>query len=610
MMEKTREAIVDTYRQILDKLMSASIEVDRAVDPGMGIVEKRDIRTQIMRMQADFRTAEYAVPDADEWNVCRVVFFGETNAGKSTLIEALRLYYGTAVRTAHIAWGAIIGNGKEDWTKKPAYYDVRVGSCTMRLTDLPGIEGVLEGKEPDFSKDIGDELSKANVVLYIAGNGKKPERETLEKLKCYLRQDARVYAVCNVHCKGKKNRDPAVDGVYADELARKMGDVRREAAVQTAAALKEVLGENYQGVYAINAELAFAGAAYDETCGKTLIAAERERLVQDQEIYACEFDGSYQGMRAASRLEMIVELLQEWARDFPTACYEQQRRKLRRLIGELTTRDEETVGALAVLSDLQAQMEREYRAYDSARAEACSAQQMFAWAIVEIPKKIASKYRSKYQAAMYKAIENEWDGSISEKYVKQFMNAHEEEMQKFIAEEAQKKINAASSVLQEKYEHLNEKIQSVGQMGFGSAAGMAFSGGFQYKGTGLKENLWNGVDLGLNGLALGGALAALFSTGVAVVITIPAIIAFAAAKYFMGKDERTAKAKAAAKELFAKQEDRLTAKLIEKLNELDLVGKVRTKTYDKFSQTVEQHSRATQEIGVVVKDLRHFFGVK
>lgn len=610
-MEKTRKVIVDTYRQILDKLMSASIEVDRAADPGMGSVEKKDIRTQIMRMQADFRTAEYAVPDADEWNVCRVVFFGETNAGKSTLIEALRLYYGTAVRTAHIAWGAIIGNGKEDWTKKPAYYDVRVGSCTMRLTDLPGIEGVLEGKEPDFSKDIGDELSKANVVLYIAGNGKKPERETLEKLKCYLRQDARVYAVCNVHCKGKKNRDPAVDGVYADELARKMGDVRREAAVQTAAALKEVLGENYQGVYAINAELAFAGAAYDETCGKTLIAAERERLVQDQEIYACEFDGSYQGMRAASRLEMIVELLQEWARDFPTACYEQQRRKLRRLIGELTTRDEETVGALAVLSNLQAQMEREYRAYASALAEACSAQQMFTWAIVEIPKKIASKYRSKYQAAMYKAIEKEWDGSISEKYVKQFMNAHAEEMQKFIAEEAQKKIDAARSVLQEKYEHLNDKIQSVGQMGFGSATGMAFSGrGFQYKGTDLKENLWNGVDLGLNGLALGGALAALFSTGVAVVITLPVIIGFAALKHIKGKEERIAKAKAAAKDLFAEQERKITYKLIEKLNELDLVGKVRTKTYDKFSQTVEQHSRATQEIGVVVKDLRHFFGVK
>lgn len=470
---------------------------------------------------------------------------------------------------------------------------------------------MLEGKEPDFSKDIGDELSKANVVLYIAGNGKKPERETLEKLKCYLRQDARVYAVCNVHCKGKKNRDPAVDGVYADELARKMGDVRREAAVQTAAALKEVLGENYQGVYAINAELAFAGAAYDETCGKTLIAAERERLVLDQEIYACEFDGSYQGMRAASRLEMIVELLQEWARDFPTACYEQQQRKLRRLIGELTTRDEETVGALAVLSNLQAQMEREYRAYDSARAEACSALQMFTWAIVEIPKKIASKYRSKYQAAMYKAIEKEWDGSISEKYIKQFMKAHEEEMQKFIAEEAQKKINAASSVLQEKYEHLNEKIQSVGQMGFGSAAGMAFSGrGFQYKGTDLKENLWYGVDLGLNGLALGGALAALFSTGVAVVITLPVIIGFAALKHIKGKEERIAKAKAAAKDLFAEQERKITYKLIEKLNELDLVGKVRTKTYDKFSQTVEQHSRATQEIGVVVKDLRHFFGVK
>ena len=437
--EKTREVIVDTYRQILDKLMSASIEVDRAADPGMGSVEKKDIRTQIMRMQADFRTAEYAVPDADEWNVCRVVFFGETNAGKSTLIEALRLYYGTAVRTAHIAWGAIIGNGKEDWTKKPAYYDVRVGSCTMRLTDLPGIEGVLEGKEPDFSKDIGDELSKANVVLYIAGNGKKPAREPLEKLKHYVRQDAGVYAVCNVDCKGIKNRDSAVDGVYADELARKMGDVRREAAVQTEAALKEVLGENYQGGYAINAELAFAGAAYDETCGKTLIAAERERLVLDQEIYACEFDGSYQRMRAASRLEMIVKLLQGWARDFPAACYEQQQRKLSRLIGELTARDESTAGALAVLSDIYAQMECDYSTLESARVEAFAAQESFALRIAEIPKKVASKYRTKYQKEMHRTIEEDWGGDIREKNVDQFMKDYAEGMQTFIAEEAQKR---------------------------------------------------------------------------------------------------------------------------------------------------------------------------
>ena len=140
---------------------------------------------------------------------------------------------------------------------------------------------------------------------------------------------------------------------------------------------------------------------------------------------------------------------------------------------------------------------------------------------------------------------------------------------------------------------------------------MAFSGsGFQYKGTDLKENLWNGVDLGLNGFAVGAALAIPFSPIVAAVITIPVIIAFAAVTYFLGSDERTAKAKAAAKDLFAEQERRLTDKLVEKLNELDLVGQVRTKTYDKFSQMVDQHARATQEIGVVVKDLRHFFGVK
>ena len=608
MMEKTRETIVDTYRLILDKLMSASIEVDRAADPGMGIVEKRDIRTQIMRMQADFRAAEYAVPNADEWNVCRVVFFGETNAGKSTLIEALRLYYAARRQTAWGTWGATIGDGNTDFTKQAAYYDVRVDSCTLRLTDLPGIEGVLEGKSPDFSKAIKDELSKANVVLYIVGNEKKPERETLKKLKSYLRQDARVYAVCNVHCKGKKNRDPALDGLYTDDLMKKMDDVRREAAVQAEEELRAVLGGNYQGIYAMNAHLAFAGVAYDEAGGKTLIAPHLDALIQDQEIYAREFSTSYESMRVSSRLEMIVELLQEWARDFPTACYEQQRRKLSRLIGELTTRDEEMVGALAVLSDLQAQMEREYRVFESARAEACSALQMFAWAIAEIPKKIASKYRSKYQDAMYKAIEQEWDGSISEKYVKQFMKDHELGMQKFIAEEAQKKIDEAVSVLRGEYERLSTEINRVEQMGFGESAGMRFSGsGFQDKGLDLGDALWKGVEIGLGGLAIravvGGAVVG-FLPGMAIVL------AFEAIKYFFGKDERTAKAKAAAKDLFAEQERRLTDKLVEKLNELDIVGQVRTKTYDKFSQMVDQHARATQEIGVVVKDLRHFFGVK
>ena len=601
--EKTRKAIVDKYQLILDKLMSASIEVDCAADPGMGSVEKKDIRTQIMRMQADFRTAEYAVPDADEWNVCRVVFFGETNAGKSTLIEALRLYYGAAVRTAHIAWGATIGNGKEDWTKKPAYYDVRVGFCTMRLTDLPGIEGVLEGKSPDFSKSIEDELSKANVVLYIVGNEKKPERETLKKLKSYLRQDARVYAVCNVHCKGKKNRDSAVDGAYADELERKIGDVRREAAEQTAAALREVLGENYQGVYAINAHLAFAGAAYDETEGKTLIDAHQDALIQDQEIYAREFCSSYESMRVASRLDMIVKLLQEWARDFPAACYEQQQRKLSRLIGELTARDESTAGALAVLSDLYAQMECDYSTLESARVEAFAAQESFALRIAEIPKKVASKYRTKYQREMHRAIEEDWGGDIREKNVDQFMKDYAEGMQAFIEKEAQKKVDEAVSVLQEECERLNAEIKRVEQMSLGRSVGMRFSGsGFQDEEISLRDVLSKALEVGFGVFALS------FLPG-GLALRIGAVLFCEAVKYFVGADGRLAQAKAEANDFFSKRESEVAEKLSERISELDLAGKALA-DMQKFSQTVEQHSRATQEIGVVVKDLRHFFGVK
>lgn len=602
-MGKTREDILLLYRQISDRLMSASIEADRAADPGMGSVDKRAIHEQIARMQQTFREAQYAVPDEAGWKTCNVVFFGETNAGKSTLIEALRLSYEAGRWLLEAEWGTTIGNGKADFTPKPICYDVRLGSCTLRLTDLPGIEGVLEGKEQEFAVGVENALRSANVILYLVGNGKKPERGTLEKLKSYLRKDAQVYAVCNVHCKGKAQRDPAIDGLYTDELMMRMEEVQRAAAAQVSAALKGVLGDTYRGVYAMNAQLAFAAAAHDERRGCSLINPDRTDLLGSQETYAREFAQDYRAMRSASRLEMIRALLQDWAEHFVGRCYDQQLRKIGRLIEELTARGEECAGALAVLSELHAQMEREYRAFDSARAEAGSAQQVFARAIAEIPQKVASKYRTRYQEAMYRAVEKEWGGSISEKHVKQFMQKNELEMQKFIAEETQKKIDDALSVLRETYERLSEEIRRVERRGLGRTEWMRFTGSaFRDEKIDWAKLALKGVNIALlvklfSGIRYGGPI------GIAVVA------AFEGIKYFMGADERTAKAKAAAKDFFAKQEETVAKFLREKLAASGIEGQIRAETYDRFTGMADQHARATQEIGVIVKDLRHFFRV-
>ena len=266
-------------------------------------------------------------------------------------------------------------------------------------------------------------------------------------------------------------------------------------------------------------------------------------------------------------------------------------------------RDEETVGALAVLSDLQAQMEREYSTLESARVEAFAAQESFALRIAEIPKKVASKYRTKYQKEMHRAIEEDWGGDIREKNVDQFMKDYAEGMQTFIVEEAQKKVDEAVSILQEECERLNAEIKRVEQMGLGRSVGMRFSGsGFQDEEISLRDVLSKALEVGFGVFALS------FLPG-GLALRIGAVLFCEAVKYFVGADGRLAQAKAEANDFFSKRESEVAEKLSERISELDLAGKALA-DMQKFSQTVEQHSRATQEIGVVVKDLRHFFGVK
>lgn len=611
MMEKTREGVLETYQEISDKLMSVIFDEVRVSSPVAGSVAKSDLQEQIIRMQTIFHEGLLATLEEDAWDTCNVVFFGETNAGKSTLIEALRLYYGDIERKTEVAWGAGIGDGHADFTTKPAAYDVNIGSCTLRLTDLPGIEG----KEENFSKDIENELRKANVVLYLVGNGKKIERETLKRVKSYLRQDARVYAVCNVHCLGKAHRDPVLDKPYTDELMKKMEDVQRKAAVQIAEELGAVLGEIYRGIYAMNAHLAFAAAAYDANRGGSLITPDRKELIGAQKIYAREFADNYEAMCISSRLDMIVTLLRERAENFYTERVEQETRKLLRLISELFTHKGEEMGALAVLRVLQEQMERERDAYRSACEDAVTAQQRFERQVARIPKAVASKYRTKYQDLMHKKIEHSWDGKIKEEYVRRFMSKREREMQSFVEEEVQKKVEGAVSELSERYKQISEHLNAVGYAAQRGAMGIRFSGSnFQEDGIGLGSIALKGIGVALEGVAIRGLIGGIAGfIGLRITtwwlgpIAIVGTLGFELIKYLMGADERLAKAKAKATEFFEKQEEAVAESLREALMEYDIKGQVRVSCYEPFVSAVEQTILSYEQMNTVIEDVATFF---
>ncbi|WRD32319.1 50S ribosome-binding GTPase [Helicobacter pylori] len=108
----------------------------------------------------------------EEWENFTIAFYGETGAGKSTLIECLRLFFKEQSKVVQqerfkrlysnyqnnyqnderkkqailnelhsLQDGAIIGDGRSDFTTKTRSYTLKHNNKTFTLLDVPGIEG-------------------------------------------------------------------------------------------------------------------------------------------------------------------------------------------------------------------------------------------------------------------------------------------------------------------------------------------------------------------------------------------------------------------------------------------------------------------------------------
>ncbi len=108
----------------------------------------------------------------EEWEIFTIAFYGETGAGKSTLIECLRLFFKEQSKVDQqerfkrlysnyqnnyqndernkqailnelhsLQDGATIGDGRSDFTLKTQSYSFQYNHQTFTLLDVPGIEG-------------------------------------------------------------------------------------------------------------------------------------------------------------------------------------------------------------------------------------------------------------------------------------------------------------------------------------------------------------------------------------------------------------------------------------------------------------------------------------
>ena len=174
---------------------------------------------------------EEKIRDLDEelvWDGLCVGFFGETNAGKSTLIEALIC-----------GNGASIGDGRKDSTREVKHFKYE----NINLIDMPGIEG----NEESLKSEIEKAVRKAHIVFYIVNSTKEPERETLLKVKNYLNSKAEIYSIINVRLDigGLRYKK-----TFEDDNVKKVAE-------RTDSFMKEVFQERYKGYIICHALLGF-----------------------------------------------------------------------------------------------------------------------------------------------------------------------------------------------------------------------------------------------------------------------------------------------------------------------------------------------------------------
>lgn len=247
------------------------------------------------------------------WDNLVIAFFGETNAGKSTIIETFRILFDDKRKKED---GLIVGDGRHDFTKTYEEYHLSIAGHPFTLIDVPGIEG----NESEFKDVIKTALHKAHCVFYVQGHNKKPDRATAEKIKKYLGDWVKVYSIYNVRG-GVSNYDEEEER----ETLITPGVLKSESLIQ--AEFKTILGDVYAGHVTLQGLLAMSA--------KASFSSKREDLIRGQQKLLKYFGGSADKVLEFSQFKTLTTLVEQKALNFKSEIIEANKQKLVSLAGNI-----------------------------------------------------------------------------------------------------------------------------------------------------------------------------------------------------------------------------------------------------------------------------------
>lgn len=173
----SQDEIKKAYKTLQEILLSTQLEVSDldGVNSQFNTVKEKIAFAFDSKIKEAKKELDVALKDT-VWDNLVIAFFGETNAGKSTIIETFRILFDDKRKKED---GLIVGDGRHDFTKTYDEYHLSIAGHPFTLIDVPGIEG----NEAEFKDVIKTALHKAHCVFYVQGHNKKPDRATAEKLR-------------------------------------------------------------------------------------------------------------------------------------------------------------------------------------------------------------------------------------------------------------------------------------------------------------------------------------------------------------------------------------------------------------------------------------------
>nr|WP_236635803.1 GTPase [Helicobacter pylori] len=205
----------------------------------------------------------------EEWENFTIAFYGETNAGKSTLIECLRLFFKERSKmdqqecfrqlyseknhrgSGHALLelekfqdGATIGDGRSDFTLKTQSYSFQYNHQNFILLDVPGIEG----DEQKVIDQISNATQKVHAIFYVTKKPTSPQKGeegkegTIEKIQKQLDSQTEVWTIFNKPINNPRAfKDGLIDGSEKESLKI----LNKE--------MKNILGKHYMGHQIVSA---------------------------------------------------------------------------------------------------------------------------------------------------------------------------------------------------------------------------------------------------------------------------------------------------------------------------------------------------------------------